>query len=484
MRNLTMLTDFYQLTMMQGYFVKNKHNTVTVFDMFYRKNPDRSSFSILAGNEQLVEYIENLHFNDEDIEYLRTFNIFQEDFLSYLKNFKFTGDIYSFLEGSVILPYEPIIRVKAPIFECQLIETALLNIINHQSLIASKATRVANAAGEAAVLEFGLRRAQGTDAGVYGARAAYIGGCVGTSNVLAGQLFDIPVSGTHAHSWIMSFDTELEAFVAYGEIYQETCILLVDTYNTLKSGVPNAIKTFDILKERGILPKKIGIRLDSGDMAYLSKNARKMLDDGGYKNAIISASNDLDETLISALKSQGAKIDLYGVGTNLITSKDTPAFGGVYKVSAVEKENGEFEPKIKLSNNPQKITTPGIKQVVRLYDKKSGKFKADLVTLDEEFITEEKDLKIFAPNATWKSMTLKANEFTCKKMLEPMFIKGEFVGEKKSAKEIREYCNKEKETIWEESKRLNFPQELYVDLSKSLYNLKQDMINSIRGENV
>ncbi len=477
MRNLTLLTDFYQLTMMQGYYLNKQHEKTVVFDFFFRKNPDKASFSILAGIEELVNYIEKLNFTDEDIEYLKTFNIFEDDFLSFLKDFKFTGDIYSFYEGSVILPNEPIIRVTAPIFQCQLIETALLNIVNHQSLIASKAQRVCSAANGLPVLEFGLRRAQGPDAGLYGSRAAYIGGCVGTSNVLAGKTFDIPVSGTHAHSWIMSFDTEYEAFLTYGKLYQETCILLVDTYDTLKSGIPNAIKVFDELKSLGKLPKKIGIRLDSGDLAYLSKKCRLILDEAGYENAIISASNDLDEYLINALISQGAQIDLYGVGTNLITSKQTPAFGGVYKISAMQKDDGSFTPKIKLSNNPEKVTNPGVKKVFRLIDKNSGKIKADLIALDHETIDTSKDLTIFDPKAVWKKMTLEANSFIAREMLQPLFKNGKFIGKKLSAKEIRDYCTSEKNTLWEESSRLNYPQLIYVDLSDELYKLKCELTN-------
>ncbi len=476
MRNLTLLTDFYQLTMMQGYFLNKTYNKKAVFEYFFRKNPDQASYSILCGVEELVNYIQNLKFNDEDIEYLKTFNVFEESFLNYLQNFKFTGDIDSFLEGSIILPNEPIIRVTAPIFECQFIETALLNIINHQSLIATKAHRVCSSAKGLPVLEFGLRRAQGADAGNYGSRAAYIGGCIGTSNVLAGKMFDIPVSGTHAHSWIMSFETEYEAFLSYANIYKDLCILLVDTYDTLNSGIPNAIKVFKKLKEENRLPKKIGIRLDSGDLAYLSKKCRIALDEAGFQEAIISASNDLDEYLISALLAQGAKIDLYGVGTNLITSKNTPAFGGVYKVCAIEDENHNFIPKIKLSNNPEKVTNPAVKKVFRLIGNAHGKIKADLIGLEDETIDTTKDLIIFDPNAVWKKKTLKANSFTVREMLQPLFKNGEFVGEKRTAKEIREYCLQEKEILWEENFRLNYPQLIYVDLTDKLYDLKRKMM--------
>ncbi|MFV0519825.1 MAG: nicotinate phosphoribosyltransferase [Lachnospirales bacterium] len=475
MRNLTMLTDFYQLTMMQGYFLKNYHNKITVFDMFFRKNPDGSSFSILCGIDELISYIESLTFTEDDIKYLEGFGIFQKEFLDYLLHFKFTGEILAFQEGSIILPMEPIIRVKAPIFECQLIETALLNIINHQSLIASKAQRVTTAAKDIPVLEFGLRRAQGPDAGIYGSRAAYIGGCVGTSNVLAGQIFDIPVSGTHAHSWVMSFENEYDAFLAYGELYRDNCILLVDTYNTLKSGIPNAIKAFDTLKARGELPKKIGIRLDSGDMSYLSKKCRELLDKAGYKDAIISASNDLDEYIIDGLLSQGAKIDLFGVGTNLITSKQTPAFGGVYKIAAIADEEGGFTNKIKLSNNAEKITNPGIKKVYRIYDKETKKIIVDLITLDHEIVNTNEDLVVFDPLAIWKKKHLKKDTYIAREMLVPLFVDGKFVSERKTSKEVKAYCLEEKATLWEESLRLLYPQLLYVDLSQELYDLKESL---------
>ena len=356
--NLTLLTDLYQLTMMQGYF-KNKNNDTVVFDAFYRTNPSGNGFAIAAGLEQVIDYLKNLHFSSEDIEYLRGLKIFDEDFLEYLADFKFTGSVYAIPEGTVVFPREPLIKVIAPIMQAQLIETAILNIVNHQSLIATKAARVVYAAKGDGVMEFGLRRAQGPDAGVYGARAAMIGGCIGTSNVLAGQLFDVPVLGTHAHSWIMSFPDEYTAFKKYAELYPNACTLLVDTYDTLKSGVPNAIRVFKEMREAGIPLTKYGIRLDSGDLAYLSKRARKMLDKAGFPDAVISASSDLDEHLIDSLKAQGAEIRSWGVGTNLITSKDQPAFGGVYKLAAIKKEDGTFIPKIKLSENTAKVTNPG-----------------------------------------------------------------------------------------------------------------------------
>ncbi|MBQ8857573.1 MAG: nicotinate phosphoribosyltransferase, partial [Lachnospiraceae bacterium] len=369
--NLTLLTDLYQLTMMQGYF-KNKNNDTVVFDAFYRTNPSGNGFAIAAGLEQVIDYLKNLRFSPEDIEYLRGLHIFDEDFLDYLVDFKFTGSVYAIPEGTVVFPKEPLLKVIAPIMEAQLIETAILNIVNHQSLIATKAARVVYAAKGDGVMEFGLRRAQGPDAGVYGARAAMIGGCVGTSNVLAGQMFDVPVLGTHAHSWIMSFPDEYTAFKKYAELYPNACTLLVDTYDTLKSGVPNAIRVFKEMREAGIPLTKYGIRLDSGDLAYLSKRARKMLDKAGFPDAVISASSDLDENLIDSLKAQGAEIRSWGVGTNLITSKDQPAFGDVYKLAAIKNADGTYTPKIKLSENTAKVTNPGNKTVYRIYDKETG----------------------------------------------------------------------------------------------------------------
>ncbi|WP_058486670.1 nicotinate phosphoribosyltransferase [Defluviitalea phaphyphila] len=481
--NLTLLTDLYQMTMMQGYKKANVKNKEVVFDLFYRKNPSDSGFAIAAGLEQAIDYIKNLSFSEEDLDYLKSLNIFDDDFIEDLKNFKFTGDIYAVPEGTVVFPKEPLIRVKAPIFEAQFIETALLNIINHQSLIATKAARVCWAAKGDSVLEFGLRRAQGPDAGIYGARAAVIGGCTGTSNVLAGKLFNIPVSGTHAHSWVMSFPDELTAFREYAKIFPDTCILLVDTYDTLKSGVPNAIKVFRELKEKNIKPKVMGIRLDSGDLAYFSKKARKMLDEAGFPEAIISASSDLDEYLIRDLKLQEAKINLWGVGTRLITSKDCPAFGGVYKLAAETDENGQLIPKIKLSENPDKVTNPGVKKIVRIYEKDTGKIKADIIALENEYFDENKPLKIFDPVNTWKQMNLKPGTFTIRELLVPVFIKGKCVYKSPSVMDIREYCQKELSTLWDECRRLINPHILPVDLSKNLYELKQKMINEIRGKN-
>ena len=378
-QNLTLLTDLYELTMMQGYFRNMDRNETVIFDAFYRSNPNGGGYAIAAGLEQLIQYIKELHFAPQDIEYLAGLNIFDKDFLDYLANFRFSGSIYAIPEGTVIFPREPIVKVIAPIMEAQLVETAILNIINHQSLIATKASRVCFAARGDGIMEFGLRRAQGPDAGTYGARAAVIGGCVGTSNVLCGQLFDVPVKGTHAHSWIMSFPDEYTAFKTYAEMYPSACILLVDTYDTLKSGVPNAIRVFQEMREAGVKLTNYGIRLDSGDLAYLSKKARKMLDAAGFPDAVISASNDLDEYLIDSLKVQGAAITSWGVGTNLITSKDWPAFGGVYKLAAIMDENGSFVPKIKLSENSEKVTNPGNKTIYRIYDRETGKIRADLI---------------------------------------------------------------------------------------------------------
>ena len=381
-QNLTLMTDLYELTMMQGYFRNKDRNETVIFDAFYRSNPMDSGYAVCAGLEQVIEYINDLHFSAEDIDYLRGLGIFDEDFLEYLKNFRFSGDIYAIPEGSVMFPREPMIKVIAPIMEAQLVETAILNIINHQSLIATKTSRVCFAARGDGIMEFGLRRAQGPDAGTYGARAAMIGGCIGTSNVLAGRLFDVPVKGTHAHSWIMSFPDEYTAFKTYADMYPSACILLVDTYDTLKSGVPNAIRVFREMRDNGVPLTFYGIRLDSGDLAYLSKKARKMLDEAGFTDAVISASNDLDEYLIDSLKVQGCKITSWGVGTHLITSKDWPSFGGVYKLAAIQDSvTGEFIPKIKLSENSEKITNPGNKTIYRIYDKATGKIKADLICL-------------------------------------------------------------------------------------------------------
>lgn len=477
MRNLTLLTDLYELTMMQGYF-KNNTNETVVFDAFYRRNPSGNGFAICCGLEQVIEYIKNLHFENEDVEYLRSTGIFDEDFLEYLSNFKFSGDIYAIPEGSVVFPKEPLVKVVAPIMEAQLVETAILNIVNHQSLIATKAQRVVYAAQGDGVMEFGLRRAQGPDAGIYGARAAVIAGCVGTSNVLAGRMFDIPVKGTHAHSWIMSFGDEYAAFKKYSELYPNACILLVDTYDTLKSGVPNAIRVFAEMREAGIELTNYGIRLDSGDLAYLSKKARKMLDAAGFTDAVISASSDLDEYVISSLKNQNAKITSWGVGTNLITSADCPAFGGVYKLAAVmDEKTGEFIPKIKLSENSVKITNPGNKTVFRIYDNE-GKIKADLIALAGEKFSNDQPLLLFDPVETWKKTYLKAGEYTIKEILIPIFKNGECVYESPKTMDIRRFCQEEVDSLWDKAKRLVNPHEVYVDLSQKLYDIKKELLDN------
>lgn len=476
--NLTLLTDLYELTMMQGYF-KTQNRDVAVFDAFFRQNPCGGGYSVCAGLQQVIEYIEHLHFDADDIRYLQSLGIFDADFLDYLASFHFSGDIYAIPEGSVMFPREPMLKVVAPIMEAQLIETAVLNIINHQSLIATKAARVCYAAQGDGVMEFGLRRAQGPDSGTYGARAAVIGGCKGTSNVLTGQMFGVPVLGTHAHSWIMSFPDEYTAFKEYAKLYPNACTLLVDTYDTLHSGMPNAIRVFREMREAGIHPKSYGIRMDSGDLAYLSKKVRKMLDDAGFPDAIISASNDLDEYLIESLKSQGATITSWGVGTNLITAKDNPAFGGVYKLAAIQDDTGAFVPKIKLSENVEKVTNPGNKTFYRIYDKETGKIKADLICLVGEEFDESQDLKLFDPEAPWKKTKLPGGSYRMREMLVPVIQNGKSVYESPSVMEIREICMQEKETLWDETKRFVNPQEIHVDLSQKLYDLKSSLLNQM-----
>lgn len=478
-QNLTLLTDLYELTMMQGYFKNKDQNETVIFDAFFRNIPCDGGYAISAGLEQVIQYIKELHFEQEDIDYLASLGIFHDDFLEYLTNFKFSGDIYAIPEGTVMFPREPMIKVIAPIMEAQLVETAILNILNHQSLIATKAARVCYAARGDGIMEFGLRRAQGPDAGTYGARAAMIGGCIGTSNVLAGQLFDVPVKGTHAHSWIMSFPDEYTAFKAYADMYPSACILLVDTYDTLKSGVPNAIRVFTEMRNAGIPLTFYGIRLDSGDLAYLSKKARKMLDAAGFPDAIISASNDLDEFLIDSLKVQGAAITSWGVGTNLITSKDNPSFGGVYKLAAIQSADGTFIPKIKLSENTEKVTNPGNKMIYRVYEKESGKVKADLICLVEEEYKEEDDLLLFDPAEPWKKTKLKGGTYTLRPILKQIFDKGKCCYTSPSVMEIREYCKQELDTLWDETKRLVNPHKVYVDLSKKLYDTKIRLLDEM-----
>ena len=477
-RNLTLLTDLYELTMMQGYYEKGQNENV-IFDVFFRQNPCNNGYSVCAGLDQVIDYIKNLHFTYDDVDYLRGLGIFKEDFLHYLSGFHFSGDIYAIPEGTVVFPKEPLLKVVAPIMEAQLVETAILNIINHQSLIATKTSRIVFAANGDGIMEFGLRRAQGPDAGLYGARAAMIGGCVGTSNVLAGQMFDVPVMGTHAHSWIMSFPDEYTAFKTYAEMYPDNCTLLVDTYDTLKSGVPNAIRVFQEFKDAGKPLIKYGIRLDSGDLAYLSKEARKMLDEAGFPEATICASNDLDEFLLHDLKMQGAAIDSWGVGTNLITSKDCPSFGGVYKLAAIQNEEGEFVPKIKISENTEKITNPGNKTIYRIYEKASGKIKADLICFADEVIDPKQDLLLFDPMDTWKKTKLAGGTYTVREILLPIFKNGECLYKSPTLKEIATYCREEKDTLWDETKRLFYPHRVYVDLSQKLYAVKQSLLDQM-----
>ncbi|MDO4308578.1 MAG: nicotinate phosphoribosyltransferase [Eubacteriales bacterium] len=477
--NLTLLTDLYELTMMQGYF-KNPSDQTVIFDMFYRTNPCGGAFAISAGLEQMIEYIENLRFTEEDITYLRSLHIFEEDFLEYLSTFRFTGDIYAIPEGTVVFPREPLVKVVAPIMEAQLVETAILNIINHQSLIATKAARVCYAAKGDGVMEFGLRRAQGPDAGIFGARAAIIAGCAGTSNVLTGKMFDVPVLGTHAHSWIMSFPDEYTAFKTYAKLYPNSCTLLVDTYDVLKSGVPNAIRVFEEMREEGIPLTRYGIRIDSGDLAYLSKEAHKMLSAAGFDDAIISASSDLDEYLIESLKAQDAKINSWGVGTNLITSKDNPAFGGVYKLAAVKDESSNtFVPKIKLSENTEKVTNPGDKTVYRIYSKSTGKIKADLICLKDESFDPEETMIIFDPVDTWKKTKVLGGTYTMRELLVPVIKEGNRVYTSPSVMDLRTYCLQEQNTLWDESRRFVNPQKVYVDLSQKLYDMKKNLLEEM-----
>ena len=476
-RNLTLLTDLYQLTMMNGYLKQKRQNEIAVFDLFFRQN-GMITYSLAVGLEQAIDYINNIRFGAEELSYLTDLGLFDEEFIDYLKTFRFSGDVYAVPEGTVVFPGEPILTVKAPIMEAQLVETALLNIINHQTLIASKSAKICYAAKGDAVMEFGLRRAQGPDAGIYGARAAVIGGCASTSNVLAGKMFDIPVSGTHAHSWVMNFPDELTAFRNYADAYPDNVLLLVDTYDTLRSGVPNAIRCFDEMVKQGRKPK--GIRLDSGDLAYLSKQARKMLDEAGYDYVKICASGDLDERSIASLKSQGAAIDPWGVGTRLITSEDMPALGGVYKMSAVI-ENGVEIPKIKLSDNFAKITNPGFKNVYRIYDKTTGKAEADLIYLrSEEEYDETEPLTITHPTERWKKTTYK--DYTLKSLLVPIILNGEQVYEMPTLKEIKAYAKSEMDTLWDEQKRLDSPHLYKVDLSDALYELKNSMLETIRNK--
>ncbi len=479
MRNLTLLTDLYQLTMGYGFYKHDKHEEIVSFDLFFRKNA-LITYSIFAGLEQAMDYLLNWHFDDEDIEYLSGLKLFDEGFLSYLKEMKFTGDVYAVKEGTPVFPGEPILTVKAPLIQAQFAETALLNILNHQTLIATKSSKICRAThGQGIVMEFGLRRAQGPDAGIYGARAAIIGGCSSTSNVIAGQKFDVPVAGTMAHSWVMDYPTEYDAFRAYANAYPDNCLLLVDTYDTLQSGIPNAIKVFKELVKEGHKPK--GIRLDSGDLAYLSKKARKMLDEAGFPDAIICVSGDLDERSINSLVQQGAKIGSWGVGTKLITSEDLPALGGVYKLSAVWDKEGNVTPKIKLSDNTAKITNPGFKNLYRLYDRENGMAIADLITLKEEVVDDTKPLTIFHPIETWKRHEVK--NFYVEALQQTIVKEGKLVYEFPKLMDVQAYSKAQLGKFWEEYLRLDMPQVYKVDLSHKLHALKTGMIDAIRTEN-
>lgn len=479
-QNCTMLCDFYQLTMGNGYFRTRHADRIAYFDVFFRRVPDGGGYAICAGLEQVINYIQGLRFCEEDIQYLRSKGIFGEDFLQYLRDFRFTGDIWAVPEGTPVFPSEPLITVRAPAIQAQLIETMLLLLVNHQSLIATKANRIVRAAQGRAISEFGSRRAQGASGAVLGARAAYIGGCAGTACVLADELYGVPATGTMAHSWVQMFDTELEAFESYCRTYPDSSTLLVDTYNVLKSGVPNAIKAFDnVLRPLGKRPR--GIRLDSGDIAYLSIEARKMLDEAGYPDCRIVASNSLDEHIITDLLHQGAKIDLFGVGERLITASSEPVFGGVYKLAAVE-ENGVITPKIKISENVSKITNPHFKKLYRLYSKQTGKAIADQLCVHDETIDETKPLTIFDPDFTWKKKRL--TDFTARELQVQIFRGGELVYEKPSLEEIRAYCAQQLDTLWGEVLRFENPHNYYVDLSKKLWNIKQELLGSKgRGDN-
>ncbi|MBR5572521.1 MAG: nicotinate phosphoribosyltransferase [Oscillospiraceae bacterium] len=471
--NMTMLCDFYELTMSNGYFKNGYKDRTVIFDVFFRRVPDQGGFAIAAGLEQLIEYIEDLHFSDEDIEYLRGRNLFCEEFLEYLKNFRFTGDIYAVPEGTPVFPKEPLVVVKAPAIEAQIIETFTLLTINHQSLIATKANRVVRSAQGRTVLEFGSRRAQGADAAIVGARAAYIGGVNGTACAISDQLYGVPASGTMAHAWVQMFDSEYEAFKTYCEIYPTNATLLVDTYNTLKSGIPNAIRAFnEVLKPLGIT--KCGIRLDSGDIAYLSQKARVMLDEAGWTECKISASNSLDEYLIRDLLQQGAQIDMFGVGERLITARSEPVFGGVYKLVAVEDEQGEIIPKIKVSENVEKITVPHFKKLWRFFGNDTGKAIADYMTVYDETVDDSGDLEIFDPYATWKKKVV--YDFNAKELLVPIFLNGKRVYDSPSLQEIQDYCREQVDMLWDEVKRFDNPHKYYVDLSDKLWNIQHELL--------
>ncbi len=475
-RNLTLLTDLYELTMMYGYSRSDMLNNEAVFDLFFRGTTELS-YAVAAGLEQAIDYIRNIRFGDDEIGYLRSLNLFDEDFLDLLRNFKFTGTMYAVREGTLVFPYEPMVIIKAPIFQAQFVETALLTLINHQTLIATKASKIVNNT-KAGVMEFGLRRAQGPDAGIYGARAALIAGCTSTSNVLAGKLFHVPVAGTHAHSWVMSFKDEITAFREYAKLFPDSCMLLVDTYNTLESGVPNAIKVFDELVAAGHKP--VGIRIDSGDLAYLTNKARDMLDAAGYPYAKICASGDIDENVLLALNAQGAKIDLYGIGTKLITSYNNPSLGGVYKLSAME-ENGKLVPKIKISDTMEKITNPGLKKVIRFFGKDTGKAIADLIMLADEPLPDGRPYTIFDPDNVWKTKTV--TDYYVEELLVEIIKDGELVYNCPPLSELTAYHKKCTDSFWDQYKRITLPHIYKVDLSQRLYDLKTAMIQSERHKN-
>lgn len=479
-RNLSLVMDFYELTMSQCYFNSDNKDKVVTFDLFYRKNPDNGGFALFAGLEEVIGYIQNLHFEDEDIDYLRSLHMFSEEFLDYLRHFIFSGDIYAVKEGTPVFPYEPLIRVKAKIIEAQLLETAMLLCINHQTLIATKAYRIVKAADGRAIMEFGARRAHNFDAATFGARAAYIGGVVGTATTYAGQKYHMPVLGTMAHSFIQSFDSEYDAFLAYAKTYPDNCTVLLDTYNTLKSGLPNAIRVAkEYLEPNGYRLK--GVRIDSGDMAYLSKKIRKALDAADMYDCSIVISNSLDEYLITSLISQGAKIDSMGVGENLVCSKSSPVFGGVYKMSSVF-ENGVHHPKIKISENIEKVTNPGFKNLYRIYDLESKKAIGDIMTLYDEVIDTSKDITIFDQMNTWKYKTIPGGSYEIKDLLEPIFIDGKLVYDVPDLESIRAYSKQEFAKIWDEVLRFEYPQVYYVDVSEKLKDLKLSMLEGISHE--
>lgn len=470
--NLTMLVDFYEITMANGYFEKGLENQIAYFDMFFRKIPDDGGFAIMVGLEQVIEYLKNLRFEQEDIDYLRSKKIFSEAFLDYLAKFQFSCDVWAIPEGTPIFPQEPIVTVRGPVIEAQFIETMILLMINHQSLIATKANRIVRAADGRAVMEFGSRRAQGSDGAMLGARAAYIAGCCGTACTISDRDYGIPALGTMAHSWVQLFDSEYDAFRAYAELYPENCLLLVDTYNVLKSGIPNAIRVFnEVLLPKGYRPK--GIRIDSGDIAYLTKKARKMLDDAGFPDCTITASNSLDEYIIRDTLMQGAAIDAFGVGERLITSRSEPVFGGVYKLAALEK-NGELIPKIKISENTTKITNPGFKEVFRLYSNESGEAVADVIGLRGEEIDESKPYEIFDPDHTWKRKKL--TNFHVRKLMVQLFEKGNCVYDSPDVHEIKRYCAQQVDLLWDEVKRFENPHKYYVDLSPKLWKMKEELL--------